>query len=363
MNAVRDDGLGVEALQPSGVYAGAILRYLVVAGLALLAFVVLIEPDVGFVAPVGARLLFWILQIAAGLLVLQSTLYALTRLLGASRMPSWGLVLLSAILGAALLAPVYWLIGEGVMEGLLGYPRLPDEGSVDFEGPLVLRTLLEEYFDIVGPVTAAWALVCLPRLHWLVPPMLHSTDPAPVIAQPQASFPSEAVESERHDRESEPESRAADVPPFDATGVQRAAATETMKPVAGEAPDLGDIVRPTWSRRLPSELGTDVIAVASELQYLRVWTPRGCALVLGALADVESDSGSEGLRVHRSWWIACRHVVSVRRTASGAVCVMSDGRQVPVSRRRRAEVLARFGDGAQYVAPPSSEAVPNTDLH
>lgn len=120
--------------------------------------------------------------------------------------------------------------------------------------------------------------------------------------------------------------------------------------------------RPAWFDRLPTELGTNVIAVASELQYLRVWTPRGCALILGALADVESEGGSQGLRVHRSWWVACDHVVSVRRTATGAVCVMSDGRQVPVSRRRRAEVLARFGDGAHYRVAGASEAVAHTDL-
>jgi hypothetical protein len=61
--------------------------------------------------------------------------------------------------------------------------------------------------------------------------------------------------------------------------------------------------------------------------------------------------------------VACEHVVSVRRTAAGTVCLMSDGRQVPVSRRRRAEVLARFGDGAQYRVSGPSKAVADADLH
>jgi DNA-binding LytR/AlgR family response regulator len=65
--------------------------------------------------------------------------------------------------------------------------------------------------------------------------------------------------------------------------------------------------------------------------------------------------------VHRSWWVRARHVRSVRRTATGAVCVMSDGRNVPVSRRRKAEVLARFGDGATY-ARATSESITQTDL-
>jgi hypothetical protein len=117
-----------------------------------------------------------------------------------------------------------------------------------------------------------------------------------------------------------------------------------------------------WHERLPAALGTDVIAVTSELQYLRAWTPRGCALILGALADVEAEAGEAGLRVHRSWWVATEHVVTVRRTASAAVCVMSDGRQVPVSRRRRSEVLARFGEGVRYRVGGASKAAADTDL-
>jgi hypothetical protein len=42
---------------------------------------------------------------------------------------------------------------------------------------------------------------------------------------------------------------------------------------------------------------------------------------------------------------------------------MSDGREVLVSRRRRGEVLARFGDGARYRGGVASEVVPQADLH
>jgi hypothetical protein len=305
-----------------GADAGGILRYLAVAGLAFLALVMVLEPDVGFVAPPLARLLFWMMQIGVGLVVLQSVLYLLTRSLGASRVPSWALVMLSGVVGAVLLAPLYWLIGEGLMERWLGFPAISDERSVDPEGFSGAYALLEEYVDIVGPVTTAWLLICLPRLHWLVPPLLHG---------PGALA----------DKRSPPEI------PID---VARASASMAQQ-------------QPHWCERLPTEMGDDVIAVVSELQYLRVWTPRGCALILGSLTDVESQGGADGLRVHRSWWVACKHVVAVRRTANGAVCLMSDGRQVPVSRRRRAEVLARFGDTAQYFAPASSETVAKTDLN
>jgi DNA-binding LytR/AlgR family response regulator len=99
---------------------------------------------------------------------------------------------------------------------------------------------------------------------------------------------------------------------------------------------------------LPSELGDDLIAVTSELQYLRVWTSRGCALVLGSLQQVEDEEGAAGIRLHRSWWVHARHVRSVRRRGEGAVCELSNGREVPVSRRRKTDVLVRFGDGTRY---------------
>jgi hypothetical protein len=353
---------------PGGANAGGILRYLTVAGLALLALMMSLEVNVGFAAPPVARLLFWSLQIAAGLLVLQSLLYLLTRRYGASRIPSWSLVLLSAVLGAAVLAPIYWLIGEVLMQQWLGYPALPDEDGDGAGGALSVGVLLAEFLDIVGPLTTAWALVCLPRLHWLVPPLLHvRTGPAVPAPRPPA------VGSTAADRPTGTGASpgAAPAPPDPAVPGHAATASAAGLPPSADSPPPDAAAaaprpaapRPSWCERLPTELGTDIIAVASELQYLRVWTPRGCALILGALADVETEGADQGLRVHRSWWVACEHISSVRRTATGAVCLMSDGRQVPVSRRRRAEVLARFGDGAQYRAAGESKAVAHTDLH
>jgi hypothetical protein len=334
---------------PGGATTAGVLRYLTVAGLVLLGLMMSLEVEVGFSAPAAARLWFWVLQISTGLIVLQSVLYLLTRRFGASRAPSWSLVLLSAVLGAAVLAPVYWLIGEGLMQRWLGYPANPDDDGGTVMDAFPGHPLVAEYLDIVGPVTAAWALICLSRLHGLVPPTLHA--PIPPAGNPQVPAP---LNAQGAGVAPEPPARPhlpASMPP-----------PEFPSPAPADGAAARTLARPVWCERLPTELGTDVIAVASELQYLRVWTPRGCALILGALADVEAEGAVPGLRVHRSWWVACDHVVSVRRTASGAVCVMSDGRQVPVSRRRRAEVLARFGDGALYRVAGASEAVARTDL-
>ena len=317
---------------PAGAHSEGVLRYLTIVGCGFLALMLTLEPDVGFEAPLAARLLFWSLQIMTGLLVLQSVLYLLTRQLGAGRAPSWSLVLLSGVLGSVLLAPLYWLIGEGLMVTWLEYPSQADETAADFIGFTLAHPLIQEYLNIVGPVSAAWTLICLPRLHWLMPPLLHGRTPD-----------SDAVTT---------------TPDINPKPIEASSSINESNAAESSAP-----TRATWRDRLPEQLGTDVIAVTSELQYLRVWTPRGCALILGALADVETEAAATGLRVHRSWWVATDHVVSVRRTATGAVCLMSDGRQVPVSRRRRSEVLAHFGDGAQYRCEDASKAVTQTHLN
>lgn len=279
-----------------------------------------LQPDVGFRAPLPWMALFWALQISVGLTVLQLVSRTLTRAFGAGRLPIWLLVIGSGVLGSVLLAPLYWLIGEGMMQRLLGfYDRGDDDGTGDTAWG---GSLLAEYLDIVGPVTAAWALISLPRLDGLVPPMLGPTDRVAMPVADVAPQPSERAE-----------------------------------PPVREAPSVTVLAdTPAWRRRLPPALGDDLIAVASELQYLRVWTARGCALVQGALQEVEEGEGDRGMRVHRSWWVDARHVLQVRSTADRTVCELSDGRVVPVSRRRKAQVIARFGDAARYRPPGQDQS-------
>ncbi|MCA3132755.1 MAG: LytTR family DNA-binding domain-containing protein [Betaproteobacteria bacterium] len=347
------------ALIAGGANTAGMLRYLTVTGLVLVALMTTLEPDVGFAAPTAARLLFWTLQISAGLLVLQSLLYLLTRRYGASRVSSWVLVLISGVLGAAVLAPVYWLIGEGLMEQWFGYPALPDDDGDDLTGVAFGTPLVEEFLDIVGPVTTTWVLICLPRLHWLVPPLLRRQSQTAAL-QPAAGSAEGCATLGVVTRHSQLPVSTVPVSVFAPSSIPSA---ESPRQGGGDSAPVVPFLAPNWLERLPIEIGTDVIAVASELQYLRVWTPRGCALILGALANVEEESAGLGLRVHRSWWVASRHVECVRRSATGAICLMSNGSQVPVSRRRRAEVLARFGDSAQYRLAAVSEAVTQTDLH
>ena len=293
--------------EPSASWSMAL--YLCGAGAALWALIMVLRPDPGFAADWPWLAMFWALQIGIGLAVLNGVLHGIRRLPKLAKGPSWLLVAFSGVVGSLLLAPVYWLIGESLMQQALGFPATIDDDD-DLAPPLGfgLAAMLHEFSDIVGPVTAAWLLISWPQLYGQT---------SSLVPVPQAVAPTPAP-------------------------------LPLPSPAESASPEP-----PTWRAALPRELGDDLIAVSSELQYLRVWTTRGNALVLGSLQDVEDGEGASGMRVHRSWWVSARHVRSVRRSGDAAICEMSDGRQIPVSRRRKAEVLARFGDGARYEIPPA----------
>ena len=280
-------------IENPSVTAGSITRYLSGAGVALWSLVIALDPDVGIAASWQWMAIFWAVQISIGLVVLQLVLYAISRINKAVQWPLWLLVIVSGVLGSVILAPLYWLIGEGLMLQTLGFTSTNDD-DLDAKLGFGFSAVVHEFTDIVAPVTTAWLLVSWPRLQGLIPPL---------VAQYR--------DSERQDVEA------------------------PLAAAQSAAPD-------SWRAAIPRELGDDLIAVKSELQYLRVFTSRGSALILGALQAVEDAEGQTGMRVHRSWWVHAQHICAVQRHGDAAVCVLSDGLNVPVSRRRKADVLAEF---------------------
>ena len=295
----------------------SIARYLGGTGLALWAFVMALMPDPGFMAPWLWMALFWALQIGVGLAILQTILYLMSRVDSKGRMPLWSLVAMSGLCGSVVLAPIYWLIGEGLMQQFMGFAETIDTDELrSVERTLGWAALVEEWLDISGPVIAGWALISWPRLQGLLPPLVQKTNWS---------------------------------------------VDEPLVALSQEPKVIEESVR-SWRKALPKELGDDVMAVKSELQYLRVWTTRGAALVLGSLQEVEDEEGSAGMRVHRSWWVHARHVRTVGRRGEAAICELSDGREVPISRRRKADAIERFGDRARYQEmPTASQSLPARD--
>ena len=97
--------------------------------------------------------------------------------------------------------------------------------------------------------------------------------------------------------------------------------------------------------RLPAAIGRDIVRIDADLHYLHVRTTLGRATVLGSLAEIEAALPAEGVRVHRSHWIAFAHLRRVSKSAKGWACELRGGERVPISRRRIAEVRERLGTG------------------
>lgn len=94
--------------------------------------------------------------------------------------------------------------------------------------------------------------------------------------------------------------------------------------------------------RLPPERRGRVIRLSSSDHYVRAVTERGAVEVLIRFADAIAElDGVEGLRVHRSHWVAADAVTGARRRNGRLFLLLRDGAEVPVSRRYEADVAAR----------------------
>ena len=93
----------------------------------------------------------------------------------------------------------------------------------------------------------------------------------------------------------------------------------------------------TFMARLPVKYRTATLhAISSEDHYLRVHTSLGEELILMRLADAERElRGADGLRVHRSWWIAKGGITDERKDSGRSFLILPSGTEVPVSRSYR----------------------------
>jgi DNA-binding LytR/AlgR family response regulator len=95
------------------------------------------------------------------------------------------------------------------------------------------------------------------------------------------------------------------------------------------------------NERLPPAVRGTVLCLQMQDHYVRIYTDRGSHLVLMRLKDAIAElNGTDGLRVHRSWWAARVAVRSVSRTGRTTTLHLSNGLTVPVSQPYLADVLA-----------------------
>jgi hypothetical protein len=88
----------------------------------------------------------------------------------------------------------------------------------------------------------------------------------------------------------------------------------------------------TFLEMLPKELGTDVIFIKAEKQYIMVTTSLGSKLIHYSLTPaINSFAEDYGFRIHRSIWVARKHVLRIDKKMR--TVKMSNDAILPISRR------------------------------
>lgn len=291
--------------------------YLLATGTVLLGIFVSLGSNLGLQAPALVIGLVWALHLLVGLTAIRVGVVSLSRWRQTATWPDF-LLLAMAGLGASLaLAPTSFLIDQGL-----------SIGGIDTDDELVLATggwltgipaaIFEEWTHAAGPTLLVTLLLGLPAWWARKTAAANPVGPLPEPPEPAAA-------------------KAEDRPPPAEMVVQPNTPPETAQVIGQTTPGRSCL------QRLPPTLGTDLIAVRSELQYVRVYTTLGSALVLGSLKDVAEQQGTGGQLVHRTWWVSNRHVRMLRRRGTGYVLTLANGLEVPVSRRRQPAAIKQFG--------------------
>ncbi|MEM9583431.1 MAG: LytTR family transcriptional regulator DNA-binding domain-containing protein [Pseudomonadota bacterium] len=106
-----------------------------------------------------------------------------------------------------------------------------------------------------------------------------------------------------------------------------------------QKPEPRELAPPVFLERLNAKIGTKLIRLSMQDHYVEAHTADGSQLILMRMADaIEELDGLDGLRVHRSHWVAKAQVTGLKRAQGRLFLIMSDGAEVPVSRSYKAEV-------------------------
>lgn len=253
-------------------------------GFLLIALFTVVKPEASHGLSWLGRLLFWFLHVALGLASLWVASHWLSR---GKLLPSstWGAVVMSGIAAILIAVPGYmildWVYSPHIQD------LDPDESARSLP-----QLLGGEFLELAPWFMGSWILINLPVL-----------------------LPAGTTEPRMDDS----------VTVIDST-----------EPVDDEHRFLNS---------LPGIVGKDIVAVASDLHYLNVWTVAGRTTVLGNLKEVIDELSNLGMQVHRSHWVAHAHVSRIVGNSSSAACIMSNELRIPISRRRWKSVKDHYGRG------------------
>lgn len=270
--------------------------------------------------PLFGALLFWLLHVGIGL----AFCCAATHWLNASRWLTgrpWLLIGLAGLLAAVCFAPVALALEASFARFGIG---LDDLDAVD--SAALPQALLSELESLAPSFCVSWLLLMsvYRQVNSERRPPGSQADPSPQGAQTSADAPA---------------------PMGAEVAVETVANPAKPMSVADPHQGRGETSMPSGLAALiPPALGSELWHIAADLNYLHVRTSKGQAMVLYALARAADELGRSGLLVHRSHWVAISAVRRVHRRRQGLIIELLDGSEVPVARRRQAQVRSLFGD-------------------
>ena len=118
--------------------------------------------------------------------------------------------------------------------------------------------------------------------------------------------------------------------------------------------------------RLPPRLGRDVIYLNVSGHYVSAVTAEGSGVILMRFADAVAELGDVGMQVHRSYWVAHRHITGILRRDERTMVRVTGGHELPVSRTYLTAVRALIphiergtGSDLQGSPPPAARGAEN----
>jgi hypothetical protein len=260
--------------------AVSVARYVLFSSLVLIVVFAWMEPagaaGIGF----WKGLIFWTIQISILIpLLIATQRFASLYIKPRTPRSTWIQTALSGIVGALLFVPIGYLLD------LLF--AIPDDAS----SAGIFFGLLDEAAGVVVPVVITWLGLNAP---WVL----------------QLDF-------SRRESQLAPEQE----------GDQQGLSLSEPKELSG------------FFQELRSRASGSLISLSSELHYLRVTTTDAEVMFLYNLRDaIEELPSNFGIQVHRSHWVAREHIKKLVKRNGNAVCILSNGKSLPVSRRKYSEV-------------------------
>ncbi len=280
-------------------------RSIVFVGVVLVAIFVIMEPEASHGLGIIDRTVFWVTNVGLAL----GALYAASWLLLPRIMhllPPWLGLLFAGIAGAVLMAPFGYLVELVQPESW----EMADDGDwLDvFERSGVWQGIVAEFLEVGPQVLVVWMAINLPFFA-----------SRPTFNDP----PGPGGDGNRHE-------------PVDVD--------------KDEAGQYAEEVRNEFLSEIPESLGTNVLAISSDLHYLHVYTDLGRCMILGSLQRAADAMGEDGMRVHRAHWVARRAIVKIVKVGQQWYCLLTNDLKIPISRRKKSTVAGWFGHSTKIVS-------------